>query len=69
MLDLSHIESRLKEVESVIDDALRSDVGLLDATNRSLRENPGKMMRPSLALLVADALGEYNADTIRYAAA
>ena len=69
MLDLSHIESRLKEVESVIEDALRSDVGLLDATNRSLRENPGKMMRPSLALLVADALGVSNEDTIRYAAA
>lgn len=64
-----YLEPRLKEVESVIEDALRSDVGLLDATNRSLRENPGKMMRPSLALLVADALGVSNEDTIRYAAA
>lgn len=64
-----YLEPRLGEVESVIEDALRSDVGLLDATNRSLRENTGKMMRPSLALLVADALGVSNEDTIRYAAA
>ena len=54
-----------------IDAALRSDIELLDSTNRSLREHPGKMMRPILALLVAEAAGQATPpeDTYRYAAA
>ena len=69
MRDLSFIKPYLEQVESVIEDALGSDVALLDATNRSLRENPGKMLRPSLAILCAQALGEPHEDTIRFAAA
>ena len=65
----AYLQPWLGKVESVIEDALRSDVSLLDATNRSLRENPGKMMRPSLALLCADAVGAPNDDTIKFAAA
>ncbi|MBQ9410281.1 MAG: polyprenyl synthetase family protein [Bacteroidales bacterium] len=65
----AYLQPNLEKVERVIEDALRTDVSLLEATNRSLRENPGKMMRPSLALLCADALGRPNANTIRFAAA
>lgn len=64
-----YLQPQLDKVESVIEDALRSDVSLLEATNRSLRENPGKMMRPSLALLCAAAVGAPNEDTIKFAAA
>ena len=65
----AYLQPQLQQVESVIEDALRSDVSLLDATNRSLRDNPGKMMRPSLALLCAAAVGTPNQDTIKFAAA
>lgn len=65
----AYLQPQLQQVESVIEDALRSDVSLLDATNRSLRHNPGKMMRPSLALLCAAAVGTPNQDTIKFAAA
>lgn len=69
MLDLSYIKPQLEEVESVIRDALKSDISLLDATNNSLREHPGKMMRPTLAILCAQALGTPCEDTIKFAAA
>ena len=65
----AYLQPYLDRVESVIEDALRTDVTLLDATNRSLRENPGKMMRPSLALLCAGAVGTPNEDTVKFAAA
>ena len=65
----AYLKPQLDKVERVIEDALRSDVSLLDATNRSLRDNPGKMMRPSLALLCAAAVGTPNEDTIKFAAA
>lgn len=65
----TYLKPYLQKVESVLENALRTDVSLLEATNRGLRENPGKMMRPSLAILTADALGQVNDDTIRFAAA
>lgn len=65
----AYLQPLLDKVESAIEGALRTDVSLLDATNRSLRENPGKMMRPSLALLSASAVGEPNEDTVKFAAA
>ena len=52
---LAYLKPGLEHVNSFIDAALRSDIELLDSTNRSLREHPGKMMRPMLALLVARA--------------
>jgi len=52
-----------------MDQALRSDVPLLDSTNGSLRSHKGKMMRPMLTLLTAGAAGSVNEDTCRYAAA
>ena len=68
---LAYLKPGLEHVNSFIDAALRSDIELLDSTNRSLREHPGKMMRPILALLVAEAAGQATPpeDTFRYAAA
>ena len=69
---LAYLKPGLEHVNSFIDAALRSDIERLDSTNRSLREHPGKMMRPILALLVAEAAGAATPppeDTYRYAAA
>ena len=65
----TYLQPRLQKVETIIRCALASDVPLLDQTNQRLREHPGKMMRPQLALLVAGAAGELRPDTYRYAAA
>ncbi len=59
----------LERVEAQIDASLRSDIALLDATNRSLRENGGKLLRPMLALLAGGACGTVTDDTVRFAAA
>ena len=59
----------MERVEARMDTALRSDIALLDATNRSLREHSGKMLRPMLGLLVGGACGTVNEDTVRFAAA
>lgn len=65
----SFLQEDLKRVEALIDASLASDVALLDSVNRKLREHPGKMLRPMLALLVGGALGKVNESTLRYAAA
>ena len=68
---LAYLKPGLEQVETFIAAALRSDIELLNSTNRSLREHPGKMMRPMLALLVAGAAGPATPqpeDTYRYAA-
>ena len=68
----AYLKPGLDQVNAFIDAALSSDIPLLDSTNRSLREHPGKMMRPMLSLLVAGAAGAATPppeDTYRYAAA
>ena len=68
----AYLQPGLGLVNNFINTALQSDIELLDSTNRSLREHPGKMMRPMLALLVAQAAGIATPppeDTYRYAAA
>ena len=68
----AYLQPGMEQVNAFIDLELRSDIPLLDSTNRSLREHPGKMMRPMLALLVARAAGAATPppeDTYRYAAA
>ena len=68
---LAYLKPGLEQVETFIAAALRSDIELLNSTNCSLREHPGKMMRPMLALLVAGAAGPATPppeDTYRYAA-
>ena len=59
----------LARVNACMDQALGSDIALLESTNHSLRGNPGKMLRPMLALLCAGAVGTPTPDTYRYAAA
>ena len=53
----------------IFNDALRSDVNLLQKTNESIVRNSGKQLRPILSLLMARALGSPNDDSWRYAAA
>lgn len=66
---MTSLHPLLKRVEFLLDTALRSDVSLLDKTNRTLRERPGKMLRPALTLLCAGAAGGVTDDSIRFAAA
>lgn len=69
---LTYLQPGMVQVNAFIDMALYSDIPLLDSTNRSLREHPGKMLRPMLSLLVAGASGSaapLPEDTYRYAAA
>lgn len=69
---LSYLQPGLGMVNAFINQTLQSDIPLLDSTNRSLREHPGKMLRPTLSLLVAGAAGAASPlpeDTFRYAAA
>ena len=66
-----YIQPGMEQVNAIIVSALLSDIPLLDSTNRNLREHPGKMLRPTLALLVAGAICPAGLpdDTYRYAAA
>ena len=54
----SFLSEPMAEVEKLISDTLRSDIDLLDATNRSLLSQGGKRIRPMLSLLAAGACGE-----------
>lgn len=65
----TYLRPELDRVEARIDASLHSDIALLDDINRRLREHPGKMLRPMLALLVAGACGGVTEDTVRFAAA
>ena len=64
-----YLAGPMEEVSVLMGDSLRSDVALLDATNRSLLSQGGKRLRPVLSLLSAGACGGINADSIRFAAA
>ena len=72
-MDIRKIKASLagpmKEVAALLDVSLKSDIELLDATNRSLLAQGGKQLRPMLALLSAGACGGVNADSIHFAAA
>jgi len=56
-------------MKALMKDALYTDVSLLESTNETILGHSGKMLRPMITLLVANALGEINEDTIRLAAA
>ncbi|MBR5103152.1 MAG: polyprenyl synthetase family protein [Bacteroidales bacterium] len=59
-------------VQECIADSLKSDIDLLNQTNRSILANSGKQLRPVLALLTArgcSADGSVSEATVRYAAA
>ena len=59
----------MEDVSALLEASLRSDIALLDATNRSLLSQGGKRIRPVLTLLSAGACGGINADSVRFAAA
>ena len=59
----------MEEVSALLEASLRSDITLLDATNRSLLSQGGKLLRPMLSLLSAGACGGINPDSVRFAAA
>ena len=65
----AYLAGPMEEVSALLDASLRSDVALLDATNRSLLSQGGKQMRPVLTLLSAGACGGINADSVHFAAA
>ncbi len=57
-------------VQHKIEESLKSDIALLDATNNSILSNSGKQLRPLLALLVARACAQGITEaTVAYAAA
>ncbi len=60
---------RLRETEQLIAASLKSDIRLLDHTNRALLARAGKMVRPILSLLAAGATGTPGMDSVRFAAA
>lgn len=68
---IEYLGPGMEQVNAIIVSALRSDIPLLDSTNRNLREHPGKMLRPMLSLLVAGSTCPAGLpdDTYRYAAA
>jgi octaprenyl-diphosphate synthase len=72
-MDISDIKTYLTapmaEVSALMDASLKSEIALLDATNRSLLSQGGKMLRPVLALLAAGACGGIRKDSVRFAAA
>lgn len=74
-MDFAGIKERLgtdlERVDELIRDSLASDIELLDSTNRSILQHPGKQLRPVLCLLVAKACsgGGTSEDTLLYASA
>ena len=64
-----YLAPRLERTEALISSCLRSDIRLLDETNRSLLSHSGKMVRPMISLLASGAAGVPGEDSIRFAAA
>ena len=60
-----------EDTEARIRSSLKSDIGLLDATNEAVLSHGGKQLRPIVSLLVSRACGggALNEDSVRYAAA
>lgn len=60
-----------KKVGRLMEDSLKSDIGMLDNTNRMILSNSGKQLRPLIAILVARACsgGQVTEASYRYAAA
>ncbi|MBP5488838.1 MAG: polyprenyl synthetase family protein [Bacteroidales bacterium] len=56
-------------VQTIIADALRSDIGLLNIVNSEILAHGGKMLRPMVTLLMAGACGSINRDSRLFAAA
>ena len=65
----NYLSAPMEEVAALLDASLRSDISLLNATNRSLLSQGGKRLRPILTLLAAGACGGIRPDSVRFAAA
>lgn len=63
-----YLGDKWPKVKSVIKEALKSDIVLLNQINDYVLENNGKMMRPMISLIIASACGQVNNKTINYAA-
>lgn len=67
----SYLASDLEKVRGIMRNSLSSGIDLLNDTNESVISHPGKMMRPSMALLVAKLCnkGNLTEDSYNFAAA
>ena len=65
----TYLTGPMKDVSALLEASLKSDIALLDVTNRSLLSQGGKQLRPILSLLCAGACGGINPDSVRFAAA
>lgn len=66
-----YLDQDWKRTANYIEDSLKSDIDLLDKTNRSILSHSGKQLRPLISLLVARACSggkPANDDSCRYAA-
>ena len=66
-----YLDRDWKRTANYIEDSLKSDIDLLNKTNRSILSHSGKQLRPLVALLVARACSPGNTadeDSCRYAA-
>ena len=68
---IAYLGTCWEKMNSYLRESLKSDIELLQAVNDSLLGNTGKMLRPLVSLLIADACtgGNVPDDAIRYAAA
>ena len=66
---IAYLGADWDRVLALIRESLHSDVGLLEQINGNLLSNSGKLLRPTLSLLVAKALGTPSEDSVRFAAA
>ena len=54
---IAYLGADWERVQALIQDALHSDVGLLEQTNGQILSNSGKLLRPLVSLLVSRSLG------------
>ena len=66
---IAYLGADWERVQALIQDALHSDVGLLEQTNGQILSNSGKLLRPLVSLLVSRSLGTPSEDSVRFAAA
>ena len=66
---IAYLGADWDRVRSLIRSHLHTDVPLLEQTNERILSHAGKMMRPALGLLIANAISKPTDDSICYAAA
>lgn len=67
---IKHLGEDWTRLQSIINDALRSDIHLLQAVNNDIISNAGKMLRPMVGLLISRAIGKghITEEALHYAA-